>query len=70
MSGFASKLQMSSFFNRSAYAGPRRFLVIGGIGAAVLGAIVVVSLSGTTPPPQSLTARMPNVDPLLIFAEI
>ncbi len=31
MSGFASKLQMSSFFNRSAYAGPRRFLVIGGI---------------------------------------
>ncbi len=64
MSGFASKLQMSSFFNRSAYAGPRRFLVIGGIGAVVLGAIVVVSFSGTTPPPQSLTARMPNVDPL------
>ncbi len=64
MSGFASKLQMSSFFNRSAYAGPRRFLVIGGIGAVVLGAIVVVSLSGTTPPPQSLTARMPGVNPL------
>ncbi len=64
MSGFASKLQMSSFFNRSAYAGPRRFLVIGGIGAVVLGAIVVVSFSGTTPPPQSLTARMPSVDPL------
>ena len=64
MSGFASKLQMSSFFNRSAYAGPRRFLVIGGIGAVVLGAIVVVSLSGTTPPPQSLTAHMPGVNPL------
>ena len=64
MSGFASKLQMSSFLNRSAYAGPRRFLVIGGIGAVVLGAIVVVSFSGTTPPPQSLTARMPGVNPL------
>ncbi len=64
MSGFASKLQMSSFFNRSAYAGPRRFIVIGGIGAVVLGAIVAVSFSGTTPPPQSLTARMPGVNPL------
>ena len=42
MSGFASKLQMISFFNRSAYAGPRRFLVIGGIEAVVFDAIVVV----------------------------
>lgn len=64
MSGFARKLQMGSFLNRSAYAGPRRFLVIGGIGAVVLGAIVAVSFSGTTPPPQSLTARMPVVNPL------
>ena len=64
MSGFASKLQMSSFFYRSAYAGPRRFLVISGIGAVVFGAIVVVSFSGSTSTSQSLKARVPGVNPL------
>ena len=64
MSGFASKLQMGSIFNRSAYAGPRRFIVIGGVVVAVLGVITIVSFSGSSQPPQSLTARMPGVNPL------
>lgn len=64
MSGFASKLQMGSVFNRSAYAGPRRFLIIGGCIVGVAGAIAYVSMSGSTEPLISQTARLPKVNPL------
>jgi intracellular multiplication protein IcmE len=64
MSGFANKLQMGSIFNRSAYAGPRRFLVIGGCIVSVAGVIAYVSMSGSTAPLVSQTARLPTVNPL------
>jgi intracellular multiplication protein IcmE len=64
MSGFASKLQMGSIFNRSAYAGPRRFLIIGGGVVVVAAAIVYVSLSGSRSPLTSQIARLPAVNPL------
>lgn len=64
MSGFASKLQMGGIFNRSAYAGPRRFLVIGGCIVGVVGAIAYVSMSGSTEPLMSQTGRLPKVNPL------
>ena len=64
MSGFASRLQMSSFLNRSSYAGPRRLILIGGIGALMVGSIVAVSLTGSKEPPKSSTARMPFINPL------
>ncbi len=64
MSGFASKLQIGSVFNRSAYAGPRRFLVIGGCIVGVAGAIAYVSMSGSTEPLVSQTGRLPKINPL------
>lgn len=64
MSGFASRLQMSSILNRSAYAGPRRLVVIAGVIVLFVGTIAVVSLSGSSIPPKSLTARMPQVNSL------
>ena len=64
MSGFANKLQISTVFNRSAYAGPRRFLVIGGCIVAVAGLIAYVSMSGSAPPLTSQVSRLPTVDPL------
>ena len=64
MSGFASKLQMSSIFNQSAHAGPRRFLVIGGCVAGVLVAVAYISMSGSSEPLVSQTARLPTVNPL------
>ncbi len=64
MSGFANRLHMGSFLNRSAYAGPRRFLVIGGAIAVVVAGVVVVSLSGSDAPPTSQVARLPPVNPL------
>ncbi len=64
MSGFANKLQISTVFNRSAYAGPRRFLVIGGCVVAVAGLIAYVSMSGSAPPLTSQVSRLPVVDPL------
>jgi len=64
MSGLANKLQISTVFNRSAYAGPRRFLVLGGCVVAVAGLIAYVSMSGSTPPLTSQVSRLPTVDPL------
>ena len=64
MSGFASKLHMGSIFNRSAYAGPRRFLIIGGGVVVVAAAITYVSLSGSSSPLSSQVARLPAVNPL------
>jgi len=64
MSGFASKLQLSTIFNRSAYAGPRRFLIIGGGVAVVAAAIVYVSFSGSSAPLTTQLARLPAVNPL------
>jgi intracellular multiplication protein IcmE len=73
MSGFVSKLridsifnkqQMGSLFNRSAYAGPRRFLIIGGGIVVVAGVVTYVSMSGSSAPLTSLVARLPAVDPL------
>jgi intracellular multiplication protein IcmE len=64
MSGFASRLQMSSVFNRAAYAGPRRFLIIGGGVATVAAGIVFVSMSGSSSPLASQVAQLPAVNPL------
>jgi intracellular multiplication protein IcmE len=73
MSGFVSKLrigsifnkqQMGSLFNRAAYAGPRRFLMIGGGIVVVAGVVAYVSMSGSSAPLTSLVARLPPVDPL------
>jgi intracellular multiplication protein IcmE len=64
MSGFVSRLQLGSLFNRSAHAGPRRFLIIGGGVAVVAVAIVYVSLSGSGSTLTSQTARLPAVNPL------
>ncbi len=64
MSGFAIKLQGWNIFNRSSYAGPRRFLVIGAVCVAVVGIIAAVSLSGTTAPPVSQVGRLPSINPL------
>ncbi len=64
MSGFANRLHMGSFLSRSAYAGPRRFLVIGGAIAVVVAGVVVVSLSGSDAPPTSQVGRLPAVNPL------
>ena len=64
MSGFANKLQIGTVFNRAAYAGPRRFLVLGGGIVAVAGLIAYVSMSGSAPPLTSQVSRLPNVDPL------
>jgi intracellular multiplication protein IcmE len=64
MSGFVSKLQMASLFNRSAYAGPRRFVIIGGGIVLIAAAIIGVSLSGSTSPLTSQLTRLPPVNPL------
>jgi intracellular multiplication protein IcmE len=64
MSGFASKLRMGSIFNRSAYAGPRRFIIIGGGVVVVAAAIAYVSFSGSSVPLTSQAARLPDVNPL------
>jgi intracellular multiplication protein IcmE len=64
MSGFASKLQMGSIFNRSAYAGPRRFLIIGGVVLVVATTVTYVSMSGSSSPLSSQVARLPAVNPL------
>lgn len=64
MSGIANKLQLSTVFNRSAYAGPRRFLVLGGGVVAIAGLIAYVSMSGSAPPLMSQVSRLPTVDPL------
>ncbi|WP_158746708.1 DotG/IcmE/VirB10 family protein [Acidisphaera sp. L21] len=64
MSSFARKLQMGSVFNRAAYAGPRRFLIIGGGVIVVAAAITYVSFSGSSSPLASQVARLPSVNPL------
>jgi intracellular multiplication protein IcmE len=73
MSGFVSKLrigsifnkqQMGSLFNRAVYAGPHRFLIIGGGIVVVAGVVAYVSMSGLSAPLTSLAARLPPVDPL------
>ena len=64
MSGFASRLQMSSIFNRAAHAGPRRFLIIGGGVLTVAAGIVFVSMSGSSSPLASQVAKLPAVNPL------
>jgi intracellular multiplication protein IcmE len=64
MSGIASKLQLSTIFNRSAYAGPRRFLVIGGGVVVVAAATVYVAFSGSSAPLTTQLARLPAVNPL------
>ena len=64
MSGFISRLRVSSVFNRAAYAGPRRFIMIGGGAAAVAAAIAYASMSGGTGPLTSQVAHLPPVNPL------
>jgi intracellular multiplication protein IcmE len=64
MSGFASKLQLSTIFNRSAYAGPRRFVIMGSGVAVVAAAVVYVSLSGSAAPLTTRLTRLPAVNPL------
>ena len=64
MSGFASKLQMGAFFNRSANAGPRRFIIIGGGIVLVAAAIICVSVSGSNSPLTSQLTRLPPVNSL------
>jgi intracellular multiplication protein IcmE len=64
MSVFASKLQFGSFFNRSAYAGPRRFVIIGGGIMLIAAAITWVALSGSSSPLTSQLTRLPPVNPL------
>jgi intracellular multiplication protein IcmE len=64
MSVFASKLQFGSFFNRSAYAGPRRFVIIGGGIVLIAAAITCVALSGSSSPLTSQLTRLPPVNPL------
>ena len=64
MSGFVSRLRVSSVFNRAAYAGPRRFIMIGGGAAAVAAAIAYASMSGGTGPLTSQVAHLPPVNPL------
>jgi intracellular multiplication protein IcmE len=64
MSGFASRLRVGSMFNRAAYAGPRRFVVMGAGVLVVAGAIAYVSMSGVPTPPQSQVGRLPPINPL------
>ena len=71
MSGVLGKLPPLSnpfgrggLLNKTGRASPTRLAVMGGIGTLVLGSVVVVSFMGTTPPPQSQTARMASVNPL------
>jgi intracellular multiplication protein IcmE len=64
MSSSARKLQFSSVFNRSAYAGPWRFIIIGGGIVVVAAAIICVSVSGSKSPLTSQLTRLPPVNPL------
>lgn len=70
MSGALGRLQFGSVlgrmrvFNRAGSAGPLRLALISGTAVVVLGTVVGVSFMKRSEPPQSQTARMPNVNPL------
>ena len=65
MSGFMKKLQMENIFNRAAYAGPRRFLMMGG--AVVCGCSLhrlCVDVRRAEPPCSRRPAGFRRSDPL------
>ena len=69
MSGFSSRLRAGTMlsrglFNRSASAGPRRLLVIGGVGVLGLVTVAIIATSGHKADTPSLTARMHSINSL------
>ena len=69
MSGFSNRLRAgtmltSGVLNRSASAGPRRLMVIAGVGLLAVAAVAVVATSGHKVEMPSTTARMHNVNSL------
>ena len=69
MSGFSSRLRAGTMlsrglFNRSASAGPRRLLVIGGVGVLGLATVAIIATSGHKADTPSLTARMHSINSL------
>ncbi|HUZ64409.1 MAG TPA: type IV secretion protein DotG [Acetobacteraceae bacterium] len=69
MPGFVSRLVLpaalkASLFSRASRAGPRRLVVITCIGLGMLALLIGVSMISYRPPPQSVAAKMPPVNPL------
>ena len=69
MSGFSNRLRAGSMltsgvFNRSASAGPRRLLMIAGVGALGVAVVAIVATSGHKVETPSTTARMHDVNSL------
>jgi intracellular multiplication protein IcmE len=68
MSGLASRFALPlfrrGFLNRAGQAGPRRLLIIGGVGLAMVAAVAVAAVIRFEAPPASKAAKLPAMNPL------
>jgi intracellular multiplication protein IcmE len=63
-SRFALPLFPREFLNRAGQAGPRRLMIIGGVGLAMVAAVTVAAVIRFETPPTSKAAKMPAMNPL------